>query len=69
MTNNRTKLPYRWFFLILAIGGLLASGIYIGIISVRGISILDIIRAIGYGVFGILMLWGAFVKRYASSDY
>jgi len=68
LTNNRTKLPYRWVFLILAICGLLAFAIYIGKINVMGTSSWDVIRAVGYGVFGILMILGAFRKQNASYD-
>jgi hypothetical protein len=49
----------RWLFAILAIGGLLASGIYIGIISVEGFSGLRFAQALGFGVMGLLMFWGA----------
>jgi hypothetical protein len=53
----------RWLFAILAIGGQMASGIYIGIISVEGISGVRIIQAAGFGIFGLLMWWSA-LSRY-----
>jgi hypothetical protein len=52
-----------WLFAILAIGGLMASGIYIGIISMEGISGVRIMQAAGFGFFGLLMWWGA-LSRY-----
>jgi len=53
----------RWLFAILAISGLLVSGIYIGIISLEGLTIIRFFQAVGFGIFGLLMFWGAFSKR------
>jgi len=39
--------PPRWIFLILAVGGLLAAGIFIGIMRVEGATTGNMIRAIG----------------------
>jgi hypothetical protein len=49
----------RWLFAILAVGGLLASGIYLGIMRLDGASTGNIVRAALFGVFGLLMLLGA----------
>jgi hypothetical protein len=49
----------RWLFTILAIGGLLASGIYIGIMSVQGFSGMRLAQAVGFSILGLLMFWGA----------
>lgn len=57
-----STLP-RWLFAILAIGGLLASGIYLGMIRLEGASIGDVVRAVVFGVFGLLMFWGAMSKH------
>ena len=54
--------PPRWMFLALTVGGLLAAGIFIGIMRVEGATTGNMVRAIGYGVFGLIMLWGA-VRR------
>lgn len=53
----------RWLFAILAIGGLLASGIYLGIMSVEGFAGMRIVQAIGFGVLGLIMFWGAVYRR------
>jgi hypothetical protein len=55
---GKHPLP-RWLFAILTVGGLLASGIYLGIISTEGASTGLVLRAVGFGVFGLLMLWGS----------
>lgn len=53
----------RWLFVVFTIGGLLASGIYLGIARVEGASTGVVLRAVGYGAFGLLMLWGAVARR------
>lgn len=59
---NQRSFP-RWLFVLLAIGGLLASGIYIGVMSVAGFAYFRLLLAIGYGVFGLVMFWGALHSR------
>ena len=49
--------------MILTVGGLVASGIFIGIMRAEGTTAGNMARAIGYGVFGLLMLWGAVGRR------
>jgi hypothetical protein len=56
--TNKRAFP-RWLFALLAIGGLVAGGIYLGIMSVEGFSVLRLAQMIGFGVFGLIMLWGA----------
>lgn len=51
--------PPRWIFIVLTVGGLLASGIFVGIMRVEGATAGSVIRAIAYGLFGLAMLWGA----------
>ena len=63
MERNRNRSFPRWLFAILAIGGLIASGIYIGIISVEGLSGIRVMQAIGFGVLGLLMFWGALSRN------
>lgn len=59
----RTKLPPRWFFSILVVGTFVACGIYLGMIRVEGVSTGHVVRAVGFGVLGLLMLWGVLGKR------
>ena len=59
---ERGSFP-KWLFACLAIGGLLASGIYIGIISVEGLTGIRLVQAAGFGILGLLMFWGA-LSRY-----
>jgi hypothetical protein len=56
--TKRNSFP-RWLFALLAIGGLLACGIYIGIMSVEGFAGLHLAQAVGFGLVGLLMFWGA----------
>jgi hypothetical protein len=48
---------------MLAIGGLMASGVYIGIISAEGFSNLRLAQAVGFGILGLIMFWGAVHQR------
>jgi len=53
----------KWIYAILATCGLLASGIYMGILSVEGFTTTRIIQAAGFGILGLLMFWGALSRR------
>ena len=55
------KIP-GWVLGLIAIGCLVASGIYLGILSVNGISTNHIIKAIGYGSVGLLFFYGVYHK-------
>lgn len=59
MRNSRTRTFPRWLFAILAIGGLLASGIFIGVMSIEGLSGMRLAQSIVFGLMGLMMLWGA----------
>jgi hypothetical protein len=59
--TNTTAFP-RWLFAVLAIGGLLAAGIFIGVMSVAGLTGSRIIQAAGFTIFGLLMFWGALAR-------
>ena len=59
MENTRQRTLPRWIFALLSIGGLLACGIYLGIMSVEGWTGPDMARSIGYGLLGLVMFWGA----------
>jgi hypothetical protein len=61
-TQKRGSFP-KWLFAIIAIGGLVASGIFIGIMSVEGASTLRLVQAVAYGLLGLLMFWGAVKQR------
>lgn len=63
MNNTKSGLFPRWLFSILAIGGLLAAGIFIGIMSVEGLTGLRFIQAARFSIFGLLMFWGALCKH------
>lgn len=60
--NKQQSFPW-WLFAIIAIGGLLASGVYLGIMSVEGFAGMRIAQAAGYGVMGLIMFWGAIQRR------
>jgi hypothetical protein len=49
----------RWLFTIIAIGGLLVSGIFLGIMSVEGFTGIRLSQAAGFGILGLIMFWGA----------
>ena len=51
--------PPRWLFIILAVGGLVACGIYIGMIRAGMNTTPNIFRAAAFGLCGLLMLWRA----------
>lgn len=59
---NRRPFP-RWLFAIIAVGGLLACGIFIGIMSIEGTTGMRLAQAAGYGVLGLLTFWGAVSPR------
>jgi hypothetical protein len=49
----------KWIFALIAIGGLVASGIYLGIMSVEGFTGLRFAQSASFGVLGLVMFWGA----------
>jgi len=63
VAERRSNLPPRWFFSILVVGTFVACGIYLGMIRVEGVSAGHLGRAVGFGVLGLLMLWGVLGKR------
>jgi len=56
------RVPW-WLFAVIAVGALLASGVYLGIMSVEGLAGMRILQAIGFGLLGLIMLWGATHSR------
>jgi hypothetical protein len=63
MENEQKKSFPKWLFSVIAIGGLVASGIFIGIVSVEGVSTVRLLQAGGYGLIGLVMFWGAVESR------
>ena len=63
MKNTEKHTFPRWIFTVIAIGGLMASGIYLGIISVEGVTSIRLVEAIGFGLLGLIMFWGAIQRR------
>ena len=63
MTNTEKHSFPRWIFAVIASGGLMASGIYLGIISVEGVTSIRLVEAIGFGLLGLIMFWGAIQRR------
>lgn len=59
----KNRVPW-WLFAIIAIGALLASGIYLGIMSVEGFTRIRILQAAGFGLLGLIMFWGAIHSRW-----
>ena len=54
----KRRVPW-WVFAVIAVGALLACGTYLGIMSVEGPSTGHLVRAVVFGVLGLVMLWGA----------
>jgi hypothetical protein len=63
MEKSRSRIPPRWMFLLLSIGGAWASGIYLGKITIEGASTSLLIPTISFGVMGLIMAWGALTER------
>ncbi len=63
MEKNRDRIPHRWMFLLLSVGGAWASGIYLGKITIEGASTGLLVPMIGFGVVGLAMAWGSVAKR------
>lgn len=56
MTKNR--VPW-WVFGLIAVGALLASGVYLGIMSLEGFAGMRVAQAVGFGLLGLITFWGA----------
>lgn len=63
MKNRKSYATPWWLFAVVAIGALIASGIYIGIMSVEGVKDNHLIKVSIFGVLGLLMFWGAIAQR------
>ena len=60
--SEKQSFP-RWLFAVIAIGGLLASGIFLGIMSVEGLTSIRLVQVAGFGLLGLVMFWGAIQRR------
>ncbi len=63
MNENKVGSFPRWIFAFIAIGGLLASGIFLGIMSIEGFTGMRLAQATGYGIMALLMFWGAIKSK------
>jgi len=63
MEKGRIRIPPRWMFLLLTIGGAWASGVYLGKITIEGASTGLLIPMISFGVMSLIMAWGAISER------
>jgi len=59
MERSRSMRFPRWAFALVAVGGLVASGIYWGMMRVQGVATTHLVRALAFGVLGLVMFWGA----------
>ena len=59
--EQKVKFP-RWIFAAISIGSLVAAGIFLGIISIEGYSLLRLIQALGFGIVGLVMFWGVYSR-------
>ncbi len=57
MSGNRTPTGLTWLYFVLAIGSLMASGIYIASAVQDGGSVGRIVRAVIFGLLGILWVY------------
>jgi hypothetical protein len=56
------QVPW-WLFAVIAAGALVASGIYVGIMSIKGFAPVRLAQAVGFGALGLIMIWGATHSR------
>jgi hypothetical protein len=61
------RVPW-WLFGIISAGALLASGIYVGVMSVEGASGIRLSEATAFGLLGLTMFWGAIHQGRDSSS-
>ena len=63
MTRSTGRGLPPWIFTVLMVGGFLACGIYLGMMRAEGATAGHVLRAVGFGALGFLMLWGVLAKR------
>ena len=57
MENGKKRMPPWWVFAFITVGGLISSGIYVGIMSAEGLDPSNLAKAIGFGLLGLMMFW------------
>ena len=67
MKNYITNQLPRGIFMFLSLGASWASGLYLGILSVKGASLLYLIKIIAFGILALFMAWGALSKNQKDS--
>jgi hypothetical protein len=63
MASKARSGPPWWFFTIVMVGGFVACGVYLGMMHLDGITTGNLLRAVGFGALGFLMLWGVLARR------
>ena len=63
MANKKGGAPPRWLFTVLMVLGFISGGLYLGMMRVEGLSTGSLVRAVGYGALGFIMLWGVLARR------
>ena len=53
------KFP-RLIFAVISIGALIASGIFLGIMTVEGYSTIRLVSALGFAGLGLVLFWGVY---------
>jgi hypothetical protein len=53
---ERRKGPPAWFYAVLSVGSLVASGIFLGKMNVVGATVAVTVRAVLFGVLGVFWL-------------
>jgi hypothetical protein len=56
--NEMARRAPRWLFAAVMVGGFVACGVYLGMMRAMGPSAGSVVRAAGFGMLGLLMLWG-----------
>jgi hypothetical protein len=57
MMDRKKPFP-RWIFAFIAIGALIACGIFIGKLTSEGFTSLRILQALAFDILGLIMFWG-----------
>jgi hypothetical protein len=60
--STRRAFPC-YIFAVLSVLALVASGLYLGMMRIEGATTGHVLRAAGYGILGLLMIWGAVGTR------
>ena len=55
--NSLTSKTLTWIFFVVGAGSLIAAGIYLEKVMLLGPSLWDALRAVAFGLMGIVVLW------------